>query len=270
MDASPPATPSLAEIEATRERLGDAVVTTGNHALAVAYGARRLGISAKVVMHKAANPFRVARARHYGAEVVLAEDIAAAFAFCEKICQEEGRSLVHPFEGPHTIAGTATVGLEIARQAPAFDAIIVPVGGGGLIAGVASALKQLRPQAAVYGVEPMGARGMSLSLAAGRPLERVEVATIADSLGAPLHTPGTFALVQRHVDELVLVEDAELRRAMGLTMTELKLAVEPAGAAALAALSGPFRTRLAGARVVLLVCGANIDPETYARLLTSD
>ncbi|MGF1624196.1 MAG: threonine/serine dehydratase [Alphaproteobacteria bacterium] len=249
-----------------RER-GVTAVSAGNHAIAVAFAAAELGVSAKVVMPRRASPFRIAQCRRYGAEVVLADDIAAAFAEGARLRDEEGRVLVHPFEGPHTIAGTGTLGMEIVEQAPDADAIIVPVGGGGLIAGIANAVKQLKPDMQVFGVEPEGAAGMSQSLAAGAPAERVQVDTIADSLGAPLHTPGTFGLIRRHVDDVVLVDDQAMIDAMDLTFRDLKLAVEPAGACALAGLLDPLRGRLRGHSVVLVICGSNIDPQTYGALL---
>jgi threonine dehydratase len=143
--------------------------------------------------------------------------------------------------------------------------VIVPIGGGGLCAGVAAAVKQLQPRCAVFGVEPVGADSMRRSFAAGSPQSIDAVRTIADSLGAPHAEPYSFALCQRFVDDLVLVDDDALREAMRLLLAEAKLAVEPAGAAATAALAGPLRSRLAGKRVALIVCGANIDPETFAR-----
>lgn len=255
--------------KAARAR-GVTAVSAGNHAIAVAWAAARLGISAKVVMHKAANPFRVERCRAFGAEVIQAEDISAAFDVVRRIEQEEGRAFVHPFEGPGTVLGTATVGLEMLRQcdAPGLpDAVIVPVGGGGLIAGIASAVHRLAPDCAVFGVEPDGAAGMAASLAAGRPLAKVLVTTIADSLGAPLHLPLTYALVERHVAAMVQVSDDDLRNAMRMVFRDARLAVEPAAAAAVAALLGPLRVRLAGKRVALVLCGSNIDMESYFRLV---
>jgi len=249
---------------------GVTAVSAGNHAIAVAYAAERLGLSAKVVMHKAANPFRVAQCRHFGAEVVLAEDISKAFDEVNRIREEEGRVFVHPFDGPYTVEGTATVGLELARQAGTLDAVIVPIGGGGLISGVASAIKQLQPACKVYGVEPEGAQGMSRSLAAGEPVSKVTVKTIADSLGAPLHMPYTYGIVKRFVDEVVLVDDQALIDAMGLIFRDAKLAVEPAGAAAVAALAGPLAERLSGRRVGLIVCGTNIDPAGFCTLVGQD
>jgi threonine dehydratase len=146
---------------------------------------------------------------------------------------------------------------------------VVPVGGGGLCAGVAAAVKLSRPACLVFGVEPAGADTMHRSFAAGSPQSIDAVRTIADSLGAPHAAPYSFGLCRRFVDELVLVDDDQLRAAMLLLFRSAKLAVEPAGAAATAALVGPLRDRLAGRRVGLVVCGANIDPDTYGRHLAA-
>lgn len=247
------------------KRRGVTAVSAGNHAIAVAFAARAAGTSAKVVMPKTANPARVALCRAYGAEVALAADVYAAFDEVERIRREEGRTFIHPFEGELTVLGTATLGYELCRQAPNLDAVIVPIGGGGLIAGVASAVKRMQPACKVFGVEPEGADSMSRSLKAGSPQKLERVATIADSLGAPYALPYTFGIVQRCVDEVVTVPDAALQHAMGLLFADMKLAVEPAGAAATAALCGPLRERLAGKRVGVIVCGANIDLATFAR-----
>ena len=253
----------LGEDERSR---GITAASAGNHAIAAAYAAGVLGLSAKVVMHRAANPFRVARCTGLGAEVVFADDLAGVFELVERIRDKEGRSFVHPFEGPRTFEGTATVGWELCHDAPDLDAVVVPIGGGGLIAGIASAVSRLQPACKVYGVEPEGARGMTESLTDGAPVSRVALSSIADSLSAPFHTPGAFDLVQRHVEDVVTVSDEALVAAMTTMFGDLKLAVEPAGAAAVAALAGPLKDRLRGQRVGLLVCGSNIDPETYGRI----
>ena len=255
---------NILALDAAQRAAGVTAVSAGNHAIAVAYAARALGSDAKVVMHKAANPFRVAQCRELGAEVVLADDIHAAFDEMARIRDEEGRAVIHPFEGPDTISGTATLGLEFARQAPDLDAVVVPVGGGGLIAGVATGFRLAGSTATIYGVEPDGACGMRDSLARGAPLDSVAVSTIADSLGAPLHLPYSFGVVRQLVEEIVTVSDDALQDAMLTTFSRLKLAVEPAGAAALAALAGPLRERLRGKAVGLIVCGANIDPAGFA------
>jgi threonine dehydratase len=246
---------------------GVTAVSAGNHAMAVGYAARALGMTAKVVMPRTANPARVEGCRAYGAEVVLVDDVHQAFARAKEIEQTERRTFVHPFEGPLTALGTATLGLELCEQAPDLDAVIVPIGGGGLCAGVAAAVKQRLPNVLVFGVEPEGADSMHRSFASGKPEGIEQVRTIADSLGAPHAAPYSFALCRRYVDELVLVSDDQLRAAMRLLFRSAKLAVEPAGAAATAALCGPLRERLASKNVGLIVCGANIDAATYSRLL---
>ncbi len=246
---------------------GITAVSAGNHAIAVAYAARTLGTSARVVMPKTASPFRVARCRELGADVELVDDVHRAFERVREIEAAEGRTFVHPFEGPLTALGTATVGLEIVEQVPDLDAVIVPVGGGGLAAGIAAAVKLARPDAQVFGVEPEGADSMHRSFAAGSPQAIDRVRTIADSLGAPHAAPYSYGLCRQHLDGLVMVDDDALRRAMLLLYGSAKLAVEPAGAAATAALLGPLRARLAGRTVVLVVCGANLDHATYARFL---
>ena len=218
---------------------GVTAVSAGNHAIAVAYAARILGASAKVVMPRTASPMRVARSEEAGAEVVLVDDVSLAFAEVERIQREEGRTFVHPFEGPHTVLGTATVGLEFCEQAPDLDAVIIPIGGGGLAAGMSAAIKQMQPQCQVYGVEPAGADTMYRSFRAGSPQSIDKVRTFADSLGAPYALPGTYALCREFVDEIVLVDDDAMRDAMALLFHSMKLAVEPAGAAATAALARP-------------------------------
>ena len=246
---------------------GVTAVSAGNHALALSYAAKILGTTAKVVMPKTANPFRVSGCRELGAEVELLDDIHKAFARVEEIQKSEGRTFVHPFEGPGTIHGTATLGLEFMDEVPDLDAVLVPIGGGGLAAGVATAVKLHSPKTQVFGVEPEGADSMRRSLAAGSPQAIDAVRTIADSLGAPYAAPYSFSLCQKYLDDLVLVNDDALRSSMRLLFLSAKLAVEPAGAAATAALLGPLLPRLRGKKVGVIVCGANIDPESYAKFL---
>lgn len=257
----------LLEADAEQVARGVTAVSAGNHAIAVAWAARAVGSSAHVVMLESANPGRVERCRRYGAEIEFAATGAEGFARAKEIEESEGRAFIHPFEGELTILGTATVGLELAEQLPSLEAVIVPVGGGGLIAGIASAVKALRPDCAVYGVEPEGADSMRRSLDAGEPVSIPAVRTIADSLGAPHAAPYGFSIVQRIVDDVVLVDDRSMCRAMALLFEDAKLAAEPASAAPLAAVRGPLGDRLAGRRVALVVSGSNIDAETFARLL---
>ena len=245
-------------------RAGVTAVSAGNHAIATAFAAQALGTSAKVVMLSAANPSRIAACRAYGAEVVLVDDVHQAFGVAERIQEDEGRFFVHPFEGLAVAMGTGTVGLEICEQCEDFDTLIVPVGGGGLIGGIANAVKQLRPECEVIGVEPEGADSMHRSFASGKPESIDKVTTIADSLGAPFAAPFSFGLCQQHVDRLTLVDDHQLRRAMGFLFSAMKVAVEPACAASTAALLGPLRGQFQGKRVVLVFCGSNIDWQTFA------
>lgn len=242
---------------------GVTAVSAGNHAMAVSYVARALGSHAKVVMPSNANPARVAACREMGAEIEQHDDIGRAFERVEEIERTEGRTFVHPFEGEHMALGAGTLGFEFLRQVGQLDALVVPIGGGGLAAGVANAVKQLQPRCRVYGVEPTGADSMHRSFAAEAPQHIGKVTTIADSLGAPMAMPYSFSLCRRFVDELVMVDDDELCRALWLLFADAKLAVEPAGAATTAAML-KLGGVLEGKRVGLIVCGANIDAASFA------
>ncbi len=256
----------MMHLSETEKAQGVTAFSAGNHAIATAFAAQTLGLSATVAMPKTANPFRVAQCQRYGANIEFADDIASLIATVERLKKDEGRTLVHPFEGVYTSEGTATLGLELLEDAGKLDAVIVPVGGGGLISGIAAAVKQVDPDCRVFGVEPEGATGMADSLKQGAPLSKVTLSTIADSLGAPMHTPYAYGLVERYVDDMVTVSDSDMVDHMRLMFEEMKLAVEPAGAAALAALTGPLRETLTGCRVGVIVCGSNIDVATWQRL----
>ena len=259
----------MLDLDAEALARGVTGVSAGNHAISLGYSARMLGTTATVVMPKNANPFRVQVCREFGANVVLVDNVHDAFERVRQIEAEEGRTFVHPYEGPKTALGTASVGMEfidqIAAAGTVLDAVIVAAGGGGLTGGVACAVKQMSPSTAVYVVEPEGADSLNRSFKAGTPQAIEAVRTIADSLGAPHCEPYSFALNRQFVDEIVLVDDDQIREAMRLLFRVAKLAVEPAGAAALAALMYPLRQRLEGRTVGLVVCGANIDPETFTR-----
>ncbi|MEQ1804190.1 MAG: pyridoxal-phosphate dependent enzyme [Burkholderiaceae bacterium] len=261
----------MLDLDAAQLARGVTGVSAGNHAISLAYCARKLGTSAKVVMPKNANPYRVELCRDLGAQVELVDNVHRAFERVKEIEATEGRVFVHPFEGPKTALGTASVGTEFIAQVRAagaeLDALIVAAGGGGLTGGVACAVKLMSPATAVYVVEPEGADTLSRSFKAGSPQSIDAVRTIADSLGSPRCEPYSFALNQRFVNEVVLVSDEQIRAAMRLMFSGAKLAVEPAAAAPLAALMHPLRARLVGQRIGLVVCGANIDAPTFAKLL---
>ncbi len=249
---------------------GVTAVSAGNHAIATAFAAQTFATTAKVVMTQSANPSRVASCKAYGAEVVMADDVHQAFDLVRQIRDEEGRFFVHPFEGPSIALGTGTVGLEVCEQVSNFDAIIIPVGGGGLIGGISNAVRQLRPDAEIIGVEPEGADSMHRSFASGKPESIEKVTTIADSLGAPFAMPFSFELTRKNVDRLTMIDDGQIKRSMGFLFQSMSIAVEPACAASTAALLGPLRDSLQGKRIVLIMCGSNIDWKTFSQQVDFD
>ncbi len=259
----------MLDMDAASLARGVTGVSAGNHAISLGYCARILGTTAKVVMPKTANPFRIQVCRELGATVELVDTVHDAFARVKEIETTEGRTFVHPYEGPKTTLGAASVGVEFIDQVRAcgasFDAVIVAAGGGGLTSGVACAVKQMSPNTAVYAVEPEGADSLSRSFKAGSPQSIDVVRTIADSLGAPRCEPYSFAINRMFVDEVVIVSDDQIREAMRLHFRVSKLVVEPAGAATLAALMYPLREQLEGKSVGLVVCGGNVDVGTFAK-----
>jgi threonine dehydratase len=258
---------NMLELSDEQLKKGVTAVSAGNHAIAVAYAAKSLGTTAKVVMPKSANRFRVEKCKSQGATVDLVDDVHVAFDRVKEIEETEGRAFIHPFEGELTALGTATVGLELHQDAPNLDAVIVPIGGGGLCAGISAAMKQMNPDCKVFGVEPIGADSMTKSRAAGEPVEIEKVDTIADSLGAPHAAPYSFGLCQRFVDDVVTISDPQMARMMRIIFEELKLAVEPAGASAMAAAVGPLSDRITGKNTGIIVCGTNIDTKSFHTIL---
>ena len=257
----------LAALDASALGRGVAAASAGNHAMAVAQAASAFGTHAKVAMPRNASPTRIAACQADGAEVQLTDTVHEAFALAQRWVEEEGRTMVHPFDGPRTAEGTATVGLELMRQVSGLDAVVVPVGGGGLCAGIAAVVKQIDPKVQVFGIEPYGADAMYQSFRAGAPTKLERVDTIADSLGAPYSLPYSFGVCRQFVDEIVRVWDEEMCRAMHHLYRDMKLVAEPAAAAATAALLGPLRSRLDGKKVALIVCGSNTDPARFADLV---
>jgi len=255
-------------LSAEEKERGVVAGTGGNHGIAVAFAARNANVNAKIVVPHTINPFRLRAIQDYGAEIIQVENISLVLNEMRRIAEVEHRTIMHPFENPLVTLGTGTLGYEFLNQTPDLDAIIVPIGGGGLASGVACAVKQIHPRCKVYGVEPAAANAMTLSLKAGHPLALPNgPRSIADSLSAPCTEPYSFYLCQKFLDDVVLIEDEEIRAAMKILFEDLKLAVEPAGAAATAALLGPLKDRCAGLRVGVIVCGANIDLQTFHAVL---
>jgi len=247
----------LRHLSPEEKRKGVITLSAGNHAQALAWGASQEGIASTVVMPAKAPRSKIEAARGYGGDVVLTHgDLLGA---CQTIQKQRDLVLIHPFDDPWIIAGQGTVGMEILEEVPNLDAVIVGVGGGGLISGVAAAVKAVRPLASVFGVEPEGASAMSRSLERGEPIRLERVETIADGLAAPFAGRLTLAHVQELVDGMVTVTDGQIAEAMGLILERCKVLAEPAGAASVAALLSRKLDALRGATVVCILGGGNVD-----------
>lgn len=250
------------------EKIKNGVVagSGGNHGIAVAYAAKVLGHRARIYIPHTASPLRRQRIEYYGAEVLPCENLGEALDLAAELQKKEDLVYVHPFEGPYTAQGTATIAAEWRYQVKApLDAIIIPIGGGGLIAGMASYFKQVWPDVKIYGVEPAGAASIHTAMQLGYPEKIENIRTIADSLAVPMAQPYSFKLIQQYVDDIVLLSDDEMRRGMLLMFNQMKLVTEPASAAGLAALMGPLHDKLIGKRVGLIACGSNLDIAGFAK-----
>lgn len=242
---------------------GVVAVSGGNHGLAVAYAAQALGIDATVVMPSTTSANSIRRARAEGADVRLTPTVGEAFAAALAEV-EAGKVMIHPFDDPAVIAGQGTLGLEFHDDAPQITDLIAGIGGGGLITGVAIAFAGRNPSVRIWGVETYGADAMSRSLAAGEPVVMDAITSIATTLGAPTVSARTLAGVQRHVEEVVLVEDAAAVRGIEALAEDAKLIAEPAAGATWAA-AWAIRDRLpADAVVGLVVCGGNASLDDIA------
>lgn len=244
---------------------GVITISSGNQAQGLAYAASLFGISATVVMPHTTPVNKVSATRGYGAEVVLTE--GALLTTCLEIQKERNLTLVHPFDDPHVVAGQGTIGLEILDDLPEVDAVFVPVGGGGLISGIATAIKLSKPAVKIVGVEPIGASAMWQSLQRKAVVHLDKIDTIAEGLAAPFVGELNLALVQKYVDELVLVSDDEMIEALGLILEWCKILTEPAGAAGFAALLFKKANIPSGSEVVCLLSGGNIDSSRLGHLL---
>lgn len=253
---------TLLQLDAQQRARGVVCASGGNHGVALAYVARRLGIPATVYLPAGASDDRVARVARWGARVIRhgrAWDDAHARALEHAAAERLG--YVHPFDAEPVIAGQGTLGLELLDDVPDLDAVVVSIGGGGLIAGIAAAIKQMRPAARVIGVEPAGADSMARSVAAGHVVALPAVRTIADTLAPRAVAERTMALVSRYVDEIVLIEDASMVGAMRWLWQECNQLVEPAGAAVIAALLANTGLVAGCRRPVALICGGNAAAE---------
>ena len=258
---------NLAALSGDEKRAGVIGISAGNHAQALAYGAALEDVDCLVVMWRGASEAKIAAARGYGAAVDLeATGPSEAFAQLTELREQSGRTLVHPFDSPLTIAGQGTVGLEIAEDVAAVGAIVVPIGGGGLVAGIATAVKDAATAPRVIGVEPELSTAMASALEAGHPVP-VSTASIADGLNAPFAGDNTHPICVRLLDGLVTVSEAEIRDGFRFLYERAKLASEPAGAAAVAALLAGKIAISPGERVVAVVSGGNVEGRIASGIL---
>ena len=258
-------TNTLRQLSDEERARGVISLSAGNHAQALAWGASRLGIAVTIVMPVTAVASKVEATRGYGGTIVQTDGDLLATAL--ELQRTSGMTLVHPFDDARVIAGQGTVGLEILEQIPDASVLLVACGGGGLISGVAAAVKQLRPGIRVIGIEPSGADAMQRSIAAGSPQRLAKLNTIADGLAAPFAGTLNLSHCQAYVDEWISVSDSEIIAAMRVLMERCKLFPEPAAAAAVVPL---LSGQLAFARhdvVVPIICGGNIDVDRFKALL---
>jgi threonine dehydratase len=260
----------LATLTEDEKKRGVISISAGNHAQALAYASAVEGIDALVVMWQTASPMKISAARGYGATIdTEAADIPSAFERLEELIESTGRTLVHPYDDPYVMAGQGTVGLEMLEDVPEADVVLVQVGGGGLISGIATAVKGLRPDARVIAIEPERSPALHESLKAREPVT-VEAKSIADGLNGPYAGANCVQVCLELGVESVLVTEVALEEAFRFMYGRMKLACEVAGAATAAALlSGAFVPE-PGQTVAAVVSGGNVAPKTAAAILGSD
>ena len=259
---------ALAQLAPDQQQRGVIAASAGNHAQALAYQGKLLGIPATVVMPKFAPLVKVNNCQKLGATVVLhGKDFSEAKAHGDEIAKEKGLAYIDGYDDPAIIAGQGTMGLEIVEQTPDLEAVIVPVGGAGLLAGVSLAIKTLRPKAKVIAVEAENVASFSAALEAGKPTKVAMRPTLADGLAIPQVGANAFEIAKENVDLTVIVTEEQIALAI-LRLVELeKSVVEGAAATPLAACMFGKLKELAGKRVVLLICGGNIDPNVLSRVI---
>jgi len=259
---------ALAQLAPDQQQRGVIAASAGNHAQALAYQGKLLGIPATVVMPKFAPLVKVNNCQKLGATVVLhGKDFSEAKAHGDEIAKEKGLAYIDGYDDPAIIAGQGTMGLEVVEQIPDLEAVIVPVGGAGLLAGVSLAIKTLRPKAKVIAVEAENVASFSAALEAGKPTKIAMRPTLADGLAIPQVGANAFEIAKENVDLTVIVTEEQIALAI-LRLVELeKSVVEGAAATTLAACMFGKLEELAGKRVVLLICGGNIDPNVLSRVI---
>lgn len=239
---------------------GVVTASAGNHGQAVAYVSAQLGIEGYVVMPEGANRTKVAAVRDYGARGILHGRLwDDAYAYSLELAEERGLEPIHPFKDRRVIAGQGTIGFEIVEDLPDVEVVLVPIGGGGLISGIATALREIHPRMHILGVEAEGSANMSLSRRRGLPTDLEQVDTIADGLATRTTTPEVFEIIDLLVDDLITVSDEDMVSAMSFLLERTKLVTEPSGAATVAALLTGRKKLSSGAKTVAVLSGGNLD-----------
>jgi threonine dehydratase len=257
----------IATLDDSERSRGVITLSAGNAGQAYAWAGRAAGVKVTVVMPAGAVRSKVEACVGYGARVVLhGAHVGETFAEMERIRDEEGLRFVHPFDDPAVIAGNGSIGLELLDDQPELDVVVVGVGGGGLIAGVAAALKERRPGIRVYGVEPTRSNAVSLAMERSEVV-RIQPESVADGLGAPFAGAWTLAMAQRYLDDVILLDDPTILAGMRFAIERLKQVLEPAGAAALAALLAGQIPIKDGERVCVVLSGGNVEVDRIGQLL---
>ncbi len=262
-------TARVARLSKDERRRGIITVSAGNAGQGYAFAGAAFGVPVTVVMPAGANPSKVQAVAGYGARVVMeGDDVGATFGVMQRIRDEQGLVFCHPYDDPDVIAGHGSAGLEILDDLPDVDVVVVGMGGGGLISGVAAAIRGVRPAARVYGVEPTGSNAVTLGLAAGAPVS-VQSRSVVDGLSAPFAGELPLAMIGALVEDVILIDDATILGGMRFAMERMKQVVEPAGAAALAAtLTGRVPLR-AGETVAVVLSGGNVDVSRLGEFLAA-
>ena len=250
---------------------GITAVSAGNHAIAASYAANIFNLKNKIFLYKSANKYRIEACNNYNANISFT---VAENAFDEvKEAEKQGYKFVHPFDGVHTLQGSATLGLEIINQINDMDTkidnILISVGGGGLISGVGAVLKQYFSNINIIGIEPDEAKGITDSLQANQPLQKVNINSIADSLCAPIHMPYSFSIAKQVINEMINITDKDMSEAMIFAYNHLKLFLEPACVAGFGALKKLQHKNFKGQNTLILLCGSNIDFQSWNSLVNN-
>jgi threonine dehydratase len=257
---------AMSRLSAEARAAGVVTMSAGNAAQAIAYAGRAQGVRVTVVMPETAPKTKIAATRGYGGEIRFAPEMTQLLPMVQEL-RATGLHFLHPFDDDDLIAGHASLGLEIVEDLPEVDLVVVPVGGGGLISGVALALKALRPRVRIVGVEPEGAQGVRKALDAGHSVRLESVKTVADGLAAPFAGERNLEIIRRDVDDVVVISDDAILDGLRFLVARARIVAEPAGAAAVGALlSGAVKAR-PGERVVAVVSGGNVDPDRLAGYL---